>query len=256
MFAAYPKASRPIAALPRKQGVVQSFAVLSATGIGALAVVGVSIASSATAMAGIGAFSPVIVGQASAVFNASGIGTQSFTLQGNAHAVLSTSGLGNFNAPSIVSAFSSLTAAGLGGFSATITAPTFSSMSAMGSGGFAINIVALSFSEASFAGESVFGASDNPASEAFFEGIGSFAAVSYAFYADAERACLHQEITTAGIAFEDRVFRTPYEDRGTLEPDAVVPPEDRIAIVPAEYRVYHVAADRPGAGSQPRKRVC
>ena len=109
---------------------------------------------------------------------------------------------------------------------------------------------------ATYSGTSSFGAADELLSTASFAGASSFTAVSYAFYGDAERACLHQEITAAYVTFEDRVFVVPYEDRDILEPDAVVPLEDRIAIVPAEYRIYHVTADRPGAGSQPRKRVC
>lgn len=58
-------------------------------------------------------------------------------------------------------------------------------------------------------------------------------AISYAFYSDAERACLHQALTAA-----------------------VVPPENKIAIVAFEDRLYQVPSEARTAGNQPRKRIC
>jgi hypothetical protein len=233
MLAAYPKATRPITALPRAQSIVQSFAVLSVTGVGALAAVGISIASSTTAMSGVGAFNPAMVAQASSVLSTVGAATQTFTLQGNASAVFNTAGLGDFTAPSIVTAFMALSAAGIGNLSTTSAVITSSSMSVSGTGSFAPVMTAQVFADASFAGSGDFGASDSPASEARFEGVGSFSAVGYVVILDSERACLHQELRNAQVLFENR-----------------------IAIVPFEDRVYRIAAARPGAGNQPRKRTC
>ena len=81
-------------------------------------------------------------------------------------------------------------------------------------------------------------------------------AISYAFYSDAERACLHQALTTVSVTFEDRIFRVPYEDRAPEIDAAVVPPENKIAIVAFEDRLYRVPSEARTAGNQPRKRVC
>jgi len=54
------------------------------------------------------------------------------------------------------------------------------------------------------------------------------------YFADAEKACLHQELRTAYAA-----------------------PESWTAIVPFEDRVYQTSAEQPEATiSQPRKRIC
>jgi len=195
MFASYPKASRPIATLPRHMAIVSANAALTSAGIGA------------------------------------------------------------FQAPSISNWFSALTAAGLGDFQATISAQMSASLSAVGTGAVAPVMSAQMLADANFAGSGAFGGLYTGAAAALMAGSSSFAAVGYMFFADAERACLHQELRASKVEFEYRVFRVPGEDRSE-EPPLVVLPEARTAIVPFEDRVYHVAGEARGAGNDPRKRIC
>lgn len=94
-------------------------------------------------------------------------------------------------------------------------------------------------SSATFTGTSTFGAGDSPVSAAQFGGVGAFAAVSYAFYADAEKAWPE---------YEPRVFYVPYEQRAEVILSVVVGyelrtaqvhVEQRAAVVPREDRVYY-----------------
>jgi hypothetical protein len=253
MFAAYPKASRPIAALPRTQGIVPSFAVLSATGVGAVTAVGISIASSSAVMAGAGAFSPAMLAQVPSTLSIAGTSDQLFTLQGNANATFNASGLGDFQAPSIVSSFMALSTAGSGALAGALTAPANSALSATGTGVFAAVMTAQVSAVASFEGSGSMQSLDSPASEATFEGIGTFVAVSYAFYADTEMLAPHDE---------PRVLYAPWEDRNPVTIEAVAPSEpretyaageNRLAVVPPENRVYD-AGRKPRVPSPPNRR--
>jgi hypothetical protein len=253
MLAAYPKASRPITALPRTQGIVPSFAVLAATGVGAVAAVGISIASASAAMAGVGTFNPSMLAQVPAVLSVAGTSNQIFTLQGNASATFNASGLGDFQAPSIVSAFISLAAAGFGNLAGVLTAPASAALSATGTGAFAAVMTAQVSAAATFEGSGFIQAADTPGSEAIFDGVGAFSAVSYAFYGDTEMLAPRDE---------PRVLYVPWEDRNPVAEEILVPDElretyavaeNRVAVVPYENRVYEVAS-KPRVPSPPNRR--
>lgn len=233
--------------------MVQSFAVLSAAGVGALSATGISIASSSASFAGVGSQSFVLVGQASATASFAGAGSQSFTLQGNANAVLAAAGLGSLNAPSIVTAFAAAAMSGTGDFSATMTAPASATLAATGFGVFAPILTAEVSATASMSGSGFLNGVDAPASEAMFTGLGTFSAVSYAFYADTETAWPRDEV---------RVAYVPWQDRNPIEDVAIVPAEvretyaaaeDRTAVVLSENRVYYTQR-KPRVPSPPNRR--
>ncbi len=253
MFGAYPKATRPIAALPRRQGTVQAFAVFAASGVGALAATGISIVSASAAFAGVGNQSFALIGQARATAAFAGAGSQSFTLRGNANAVLTAAGLGAFQASSIVSAYMALSAAGLGAFQGALSSTASATLSATGVGAFAPVLTAQVFADANFAGSGAFNGADSPASEASFTGLGTFSAVGYAFYLDAEVAAPREEI---------RVVYVPWAERNPIEDVAIVASEIReayaasentVAVVPPENRVYYTQR-KPRVPAPPNRR--
>ncbi len=218
--------------LPR-QAIGPVYAVFVAAAAATLSTTVRAEASTVSAMSGVGAYAPVVVGQASGALASSGLGA--FTVAGlsQPNSVMTGAGIATVAFTPEVLTFSVAALAGL----STVTSQGISIASSVagcsGSASFASTIRAEVSSVAMYSGASSFGAADALESLVSFTGTSVFAAVSYAFYADAERACLHQGVSTIEIQ-----------------------PEDRTAIIPAEYRVHHVAADRPGAGSQPRKRVC
>ena len=125
-------------------------------------------------------------------------------------------------------------AAGVGAAFGVLNATVRSVGAVTGVGATPIGVLrATSIAAGNAAGGSSAGASDSPASIAYAAGTSLALGVAYAFISDSERACLHQEIRTVSVTLEDR-----------------------IAIAPAEDRVYRVAADRTVAGNQPRKRIC
>lgn len=126
-----------------------------------------------------------------------------------------------------------LAAAAAATFTPTAQTQANTVLTTAGAGAITIEVVGQASATLAVSGASSFGAADELMSVASFAGTSVFTAVSYAFYADAERACLHQEIVTA-----------------------LVSPEDKIAIVPFEDRVYRTPSEARGAGNQPRKRIC
>lgn len=130
-----------------------------------------------------------------------------------------------------------LAAAAAATFTPTAQTQANTVLTTAGAGAITIEVVGQASATLAVSGASSFGAADELMSvaSASFAGTSVFTAVSYAFYADAdtERACLHQEIVTA-----------------------LVSPEDKIAIVPFEDRVYRTPSEARGAGNQPRKRIC
>lgn len=223
-------------------GIVASFAVFSSAGAGDFQAAIFSQASASVAVAGVGDFQPAMVGQASAVMNSAGVAGQTFTLQGNASAVFSAGGLGDFQAPSIVTAFMALSASGAGDVVGAAISISSASLSAVGTGAFAAAMTAQVSAVATFEGNGYIQAVDTPASEAMFGGVGAFAAVSYAFYADADMLAPHDE---------PRVLYAPWEDRNPVTIEIIAPEEpretyavaeNRIAVVPYEGRVYDVSS--------------
>lgn len=118
------------------------------------------------------------------------------------------------------------TSSGASSFSSASVAVSKSVLSASGIGAFAGTMNAAVSMAVSFTGSSSFGPSNSPSAIAAFSGLGTFAAVSYTFYGDAE---------TAGPANEVRYV--------------VADSEYRVDVAPAEDRVYYVDSkpepDRP-----------
>ena len=152
----------------------------------------------------------------SAVFSAAGSGTLLGVGASTAAAVLSVSGAGGatFVGTGINPGVFNATGVGAASFVGRSTAAAV--LSAAGFGAFDARITGIH--------SAVFSA----------QGFGQLVGVSYAFFSDAEVACLHQEIRSVSVTFEDR----------------------RTAVVPFEDRVYRIAGEPRGAGNQPRKRVC
>ena len=143
--------------------------------------------------------------------------------------------LGELSRPATGHAYAVLAAAAAATFTPTAQTQANTVLTTAGAGAITIEVVGQASATLAVSGASSFGAADELMSVASFAGTSVFTAVSYAFYADAdaERACLHQEIVTA-----------------------LVSPEDKIAIVPFEDRVYRTPSEARGAGNQPRKRIC
>lgn len=148
-------------------------------------------------------------------------------------AVLAVSGLGALAGTLTARGNMTLSVAGVGTFAPKLAALASASMTVAGAGALAPVLRASVFSQSTMQGSGTFGSFDTADRSVHFAGVGTFVAVSYAFFADAERACIHQELRTASVTFENRTARVPFEDR-TFR----VPPEPR------------------GAGNQPRKRIC
>lgn len=153
-----------------------------------------------------------------AVFTAAGVGLVTF--EGNAIANAALAG------------------AGSGAFSATLSAQSSAALSAQGMGAFPAAMIAKVSSMATFQGSGFLQMVDTPASEAMFGGVGAFASVSYAFYGDTEMAAPREEI---------RMVYVPWEERNPVTLEAVVSaepretyaaPDNRVAVVPYENRVY------------------
>jgi hypothetical protein len=147
-------------------------------------------------------------------------------------------------------AFSS---AGVGALAATMAATAQASVTANGSGSFAGVLTAKVTAMTNMWGTGSLNASDTPGSTVNFHGVGQFGGVGYAFYSDAEVAGPREEI---------RVFYVPYEDRNPVTLIDYVEPEERtitlhsenrVAVVPAEDRVYE-ATGKPVAVSPPNRR--
>jgi len=230
----WPIGARPLAALPRRSGNVQAFAVL--------------------AIAGTGAFSAVMTAPARMSVTSAGNGATSF-VSDNGKGVLTSAGVGALNITRSVLAFSSLQSAGLGNLTVQPAVIARSTMSAGGNGAFAPVMRASVSSSTTMQGSSTFGGSDAPGSVIQFTGFGIFTAVGYAFFDDAEKA---------GPAFEQRTAWVPYEDRHPVSADAYVPAEPRTAYVPAENtvavapyedRVYYVSSKAEPPGPPNRRRI-
>lgn len=148
-------------------------------------------------------------------------------------AVLAIAGVGAMSGTFTAQGRMALSAAGTCSLSFPLTAKSLGSMTSAGAGAFAPTLRATASATSSMQGTSTFGGVDNANRAVNFTGVGTFVAVSYAFFGDGERACVHQELRTAAVVLESRT-----------------------AIVPFEDRVYRVADEPRDAGNQPRKRVC
>lgn len=152
-----------------------------------------------------------------------------------ATAVFAAAGLGVFTPAPRVFAASTYAAAGVGVF---IPAPRVIAAATYASSGVgAMTPVLHSFNGSVFTSAGIGALNlqntriDNRAVS--FSGVGGFNTISYAFFLDAERACLHQELRATSVTLENRT-----------------------AIVLFEDRVYRVPSEPRGAGNQPRKRIC
>lgn len=164
--------------------------------------------------AGVGTFSAVAQGKASSTLAAAGVGAFN-AVSGPASGVLQASGVGAFSSVSASKANASVTSAGIGSFSGTLAALGNTSLSAAGSGAFAPVMRAQVSSTTTMQGSSTMGGSDAPASAASFAGTGALAAVSYAFFADAEVAGPRNEPRGSIVRAENRRAAVVLaEDRG------------------------------------------
>lgn len=253
----YPTGTRPKGALNRAATGGPVFSILAAAGVAALAASGISEARATSSVAGVGAYTPAITALTSSVAAYSGLGSTSFNLAAQSSAVLSVSGAGTASFPQAVTAsYSSTAISGVGGLLGGLWAPANASASMSGLAAFAPVLTAEVRSATAMFGDGSFGASDSPSSVATFEGNSTLAAVGYAFFLDGERACVHQELRTALVPFEDRIFRIAYENRSAEVDAAIVPSEDKLAVVSFEDRVLRIPAEPREAGSDPRKRIC
>ena len=189
------------------------------------------------------------------------IGKFALTEVGNtiSAAVFAAAGLGAFTPVPRVFAASTYASAGVGAFTPAPRVFAASVYAASGVG--AMTPVLHSFNGSVFTSAGIgalnLATTSIPGSVAVFSGAASFVTFSYAFFLDAERACLHQELRATSVTFEDRVARTLFDP--FKNPDAIVadvPAENKVAIVLFEDRVYRVPGEPRGAGNQPRKRIC
>jgi len=173
--------------------------------------------------------------------------------------VFAAAGLGAFTPAPIVFAASVYASSGVGAFT---PAPRVIAASVYASAGVgAMTPVLHSFNGSVFTSAGI--GTLNPQNTRIdnravaFSGVGGFSAFSYAFFLDADRACLHQELRATSVTFEDRIARVLFDP--FKNPDAEVadvPAENKVAIVLLEDRVYRVPNEPRVAGNQPRKRIC
>ena len=255
MTAHFPIATRPIATLNRRAGIILSFGVLAAAGTGASSLVLSSKASAALAASGVGAFSPTMRGQASATIAMAGAGALAVTLRGNASAVVNIAGVGAAAFPGISKGLMALSSSGTGSMAAAITAIARSAMACTGAGSFSPIMRGQASATTSMQGQGQFGGSDAPGSTLNVVGYGTFTAVGYALFLDAERAGPVNEPRTAWVPVGDRfeqVDDTADANSELREVEAVS--ENRIAVAPAEDRVYytHSKVDPPAPPNRRR----
>lgn len=232
-------------------------AILAAAGLAAVSITTSSKANATSSISGVGTYAPVTTALARSASIYSGLGSTSFNLTAQSRAVLSVSGVGAASFPQATTAsYSSTAISGVGELLGDLWAPANASASMSGLAAFAPVLTAEVRSITSMVGDGSFGASDNPSSVATFEGNGQLSAIGYAVFLDGERACVHQELRTALVPFEDRVFRVSYENRTEEIYEAAVPFEDKLAVVSFEDRVLRIPAEPREAGSGPRKRIC
>jgi hypothetical protein len=178
-------------------------------------------------MSGVGAFNPKIVGKWPAVLAAAGAGTFSPKLMGGYRATLTAAGVGAFSPVPSIKASAAFAAAGVGSVGGSLASKASAQFVATGISAFVGALYAQVSSTVTFAGNGGFSASDSPSSVASFDGYGSLAAVSYAFYADAEVSGPSEELRVTYAAMEDRVLVVEAEDRvyeATSGPLVATPP--------------------------------
>lgn len=222
----------PIGAINRGAG--RRFAAMAAAGVGgfnasARQPQSIFVAAGLAAMAS-------AAKQPQAAMASAGVGTLAGNLTAKGSMVLSSAGAGT-TAPIIFSqASAKLATGGAGAFATVMTAKVSSVVTYTGSGSL--------------------GSTDHPASAASFAGAGGLAAVSYAFFADAEKAAVIQEVRVAYVAFDNNRFFVEDPSYVPFEARAVyVRAENTIAVVPFENREYDQPTRKKPPSAPNRRRT-
>lgn len=171
------------------------------------------------AAAGLASMPATMLAQALSSVASAGVGSFN-TMSGPASGVLAAAGVGAFSPKLSAVSRMSVTSSGIGALSASITAPARMVVPFTGVGAFTIPAASLAFASSLMQGWTIFGGADQPASAAAFNGYGTLSAVAYAFFADAEKAGPAKIFSEVRLTFADQ--------------------ENRIAVVPADDRVYEV----------------
>jgi hypothetical protein len=254
MFGAYPKATRPLTALPRR-GVGVVFAVATAAGFGVGSGVLRADAKAIGVSAGLAVATGVLKSTVVAVGTCSGLGVATGVLRADARSVVASAGLGVATGVLRADARSVAASAGLGVATGVLRATTVSVGISAGLGTAHGVLSALVFSVGSAAGSSSVSGVDSPGSVAHAAGFGQAFGVSYAFYLDAERVCVPQELRVAVVLGEpDLNVEVAYvlaEDK-----THVIDFEDRVAIAPYVERVYEIGEEDRDSELENRKRTC
>lgn len=233
MLGIWPTGTRPLGAL-RRQGIGPVSARLLAAGFSAMA-------TTATA-------------QAQSTVTSAGNGTAAFT-SFNGRGALSSAGVAAMSATMTTNSSASISSAGVGTTSLKLASLTNAVMSASCTGAFVPVMTAKVSSNTSMQGTSTFGSTDHPGSSFNAGGIGTFTAISYAFFADAEKCGPAPELRTAWVPAE-------YRGPDIISVDAPAEPrtvyvlvENRVAVAPYEDRVYYTKSKPPALGPPNRRRT-
>lgn len=150
-----------------------------------------------------------------AVFVMAGVGALTVATQSTAASAAAVAGVGTLAPKMTATVQSVLTVAGVGALNPKLMTFSAATLAFAGAGNLDVQGVRIDNRTISFSGS------------------GSLQTFGYAFFFDAERACLHQEISVAKVEAEEKV-----------------------AIVPFEDRVLNVADDPRWSGGDPLKRNC
>lgn len=189
------------------------------------------------------------------------IGRYAFTAKTNiiAAGVLSIAGLGATSL--VLNGFiaSALSSAGAGAASFTLNGFIASTLNSAGAG--ACAPVLHSFDGAVLSSVGIAGVNfqntriDNRVLS--ISGSASFGPLTYAFFLDAERACVHQNSNIFTVPPEPRVSFAQFDPNKHPDADyAYVAAENRIAVVLWENRVYQAGYEPRGPATPNRKRTC
>lgn len=289
MLGVYALSTRPLTAFRRRGiGPISAFGIIA--GAGAATAVSISKVFAVAVAAGTGAASGVMSAPATAVASTAGVGAVAGISVSKGFSIGATSGVAAVTGSSVSKSSSIGASAGLSTPLSLSIVKTSSVASSAGlgvaNGVLRATVVSIGFA----AGVGSAGATDSPSSVARAGGTSVAFGVSYAFYVDAEVACVHEEIKFEDTRLEDRTSIIPFDPLrpgaslmqrvssapclgarplGTFSfrynfvrvdnPDAIVaviPFENRIAIVLPEDRVYEVGFEVRAPGTENRKRIC
>lgn len=204
--------------------------------------------------AGVSAFAAISVVKANAVVTSAGNASMSVT-SFNGWGILTCTATSALVATSATKTSASTTIAGIGATSLKLAAFANAVLSSSCTGVFIPVVRAQASSNTSMQGTSTFGSTDHPGSSFNAGGLGTFTAIGYAFFDDAEKCGPAPELRTAWVPAEYRGPDIISVDAPAEPRTAYAPVENRVAVAPYEDRVYYTKSKPPALGPPNRRRT-